>query len=230
MSGPTKTLRPDAVPVDDAERLEALEKTGLPDSPAEICFDRLTDLAADALYAPVALVSLVDNRRQFFKSARGLPEPWASMRQTPLSHSFCQHVVNSGTPLVVADAPENPVVCDNLAIRDLGVKAYLGVPLRTPDGHVLGAFCAIDGVAREWTERDRRIMEALADLVMVEIASRYRTQQLIGQHQQISTYEAALREIRGRLEKLEHDVTDSPDSEAAWARQIHALLQLVQNT
>lgn len=80
---------------------------------------------------PVALISLVDEDRQFFVSQQGLPEPWAKARQTPLSHSFCQHVVATGDPLIVSDARENPLVCGNLAIRDLNVIAYLGLSRRS---------------------------------------------------------------------------------------------------
>src|SRR4028118_1712752 len=109
-------------------RLLALQRTGLLDSPAEDCFDRLTRLAAKVLRTPMALVSLVDADRQFFKSCVGLPEPWASARQTPLSHSFCQHAVASREPLVVEDARQHPLVKDNLAVRDPGVAASPGAP------------------------------------------------------------------------------------------------------
>src|SRR6476620_11594908 len=97
----------------DAGRLAALRRAGVMDTPPEEAFDRLTRLAAKALRVPVALVSLVDAQRQFFKSCAGsLPEPWRSQRQTPLSHSFCQHAVTSGKPLVISDAREHPLVKD----------------------------------------------------------------------------------------------------------------------
>ena len=86
------------------ERLAALQQTSLLDTPPEEAFDRLTRLATTVLRVPVALVSLVDGNRQFFKSCVGLPEPLASLRQTPLTHSFCKHVVASGEPLIVSDA------------------------------------------------------------------------------------------------------------------------------
>ncbi len=156
----------------DPRRLEALHRTGLLDSPPEQAFDDLTKLIARVLDAPVSLVSLVDSDRQFFKSACGLEEPWASRRQTRLSHSFCKHVVATKEALVVNNAPEHPVVCKNLAIRDLGVVAYLGVPLFTPDGHVIGSLCAVDGKARTWTEDDIAVLRVLADAVMNEIAVR----------------------------------------------------------
>jgi len=156
----------------NAERLQALRDTGLLDSPAEPAFDRLTALAAEVLHTPVALISLVDNRRQFFKSAHGLAEPWASRRETPLSHSFCKQVVASEHLLAVEDAPHDARVQGNLAIPELGVQAYLGVPLATSEGHVLGSFCVIDTHARKWSEKDIELLTDLSASVMAEIELR----------------------------------------------------------
>ena len=155
----------------DAARLASLASTGLLDSDAEPSFDRLTRLAARFLGTPVALVSLVDDDRQFFKSCVGLPEPWAGRRQTPLSHSFCQHVVATREPLVVEDARLHPLVRDNRAISDLGVIAYLGIPLAI-DGQVIGSFCAIDGKPRAWTGDDVAMLRDLAESVVTEIRLR----------------------------------------------------------
>ena len=171
-SGAAVAAAPASVPVNDPQRLAALARTQLMDSAPEEVFDRFTRLAAASLQVPVCLVSLVDDHRQFFKSAVGLPEPWATRRETPLSHSFCQHVVNSGAPLVVEDALLEPRVRDNGAVHDLGVRAYLGVPLATPEGHVLGSFCAIDGHAHHWSEHDRELLERIAQSVLASIAVR----------------------------------------------------------
>jgi GAF domain len=151
------------------ERLTALHDTLQLDSPPEESFDRLTRLTATVLNVPMAMVSLVDRDRQFFKSCLGVPEPWSSQRQTPLSHSFCRHVVESRRPLVVSDAREHPMLRDNLAIRDLGVIAYAGAPLITPDGHVLGTLCAIDHQPRHWTTEQVDILCNLAGSVLSEI-------------------------------------------------------------
>jgi two-component sensor histidine kinase len=159
-------------PLHDPARLTALNDTGLLDSASENPFDRVTRLVRRLLSVPVGLVSLVDDKRQFFKSAQGLPEPWATQRETPLSHSFCQHVVNSGEALVVEDSRSHPIVSTNRAVTELGVIAYLGVPLTTPDGHVLGSLCAIDGATRRWSDDDIKTMRDLADIVMREIALR----------------------------------------------------------
>lgn len=154
------------------ERLAELRRTGLLDTPAEESFDRLTRLTATVLNVPVALVSLVDSDRQFLKSCLGLPQPWATERETPLSHSFCQHVVQSREPLVVSDAREHPALRDNLAIRDLGVIAYAGAPLITGDGNVLGTLCAIDHKPRHWTPDEVEILSNLAGSVLSEILLR----------------------------------------------------------
>jgi hypothetical protein len=153
----------------DPARLEALSATALLDSPAEEAFDRLTQLAAKLLNTPVALISLVDSDRQFFKSSVGLAEPWRSARQTPLTHSFCRHTLISREPLVVEDARTHPLVRDNLAIRDLDAVAYAGVPLITAAGHALGTLCVIDHQPRSWTADQIETLETLTASVLSEI-------------------------------------------------------------
>jgi len=155
-----------------AARLEALGQTSLLDSPPEEAFDRLTRLATEVLRVPGAMVSLVDGDRQFFKSSVGLPEPWASFRQTPLTHSFCKHAVAAGEPFVVADAREDPLVRDNLGIPELGIIAYAGVPLTSTEGFTLGAFCVMDVRPRVWRKEDIEVLRSLAASVMTEIGTR----------------------------------------------------------
>jgi GAF domain-containing protein len=155
--------------VQDPDRLEALQATGLLDSDVTPSFDRLARLAAHVLNAPVALVSLVDSDRQFFKSCLGLPEPWASERQSPLSHSFCQHAVANREPLLVDDAREHELLRDNLAIRDMGVIAYAGIPLIDDAGHALGTLCVIDSQPRHWSSHQVQLLRDLAASVVTEI-------------------------------------------------------------
>ncbi|MEO7040503.1 MAG: ATP-binding protein [Gemmatimonadaceae bacterium] len=156
----------------DPARIAALARTGLLYGAPEPGFDRLTRLTATVLRVPVALVSIVDVDRQVFVGCLGLPEPWASRRQTPLSHSFCQHVVETRAPLIISDARVDPLVRDNLAVRELGVVAYAGIPLLTPDGSVLGSFCVIDTVPRDWTEKEIALLTSLAESATTEIALR----------------------------------------------------------
>ena len=146
--------KPVVVQLGDKQRLQALNELDVLDKPSRRSFEMLVELANKFLGTPVALISLVTDDRQFFLSSSGLGEPWASCRETPLSHSFCQHVVERNEPLVVTDAKNHQLVKDNLAIEDLGVQAYLGVPVILPDGDVIGSFCAIDAKPRTWTQDD----------------------------------------------------------------------------
>lgn len=150
-------------------------ETGPQDGPEDLMdtsLDRYARLVQHALGVPVALVSLVEERRQWFPGMVGLPEPWATCRETPLSHSFCQHVVARRSPLVVTDARETPLVADNLAIPDLGVIAYAGFPITDHTGNVIGSLCAIDTQPRAWPEEDLAVLADLADACSTELAQR----------------------------------------------------------
>lgn len=154
------------------DRLAALRRTALLDTPPEEEFDRLTRMAARLLGTPVSLISLVAEDHQFFKSAIGLPEPWASRRVTPISFSFCGQVVATGEPLILEDARRHPLLRHNPVIRDLGWVAYAGVPLVTRQGHTIGALCVVDKTPRLWSERDIALMQDLAASVVTEIELR----------------------------------------------------------
>jgi len=179
--------------LDNPARLAALRQLQLLDSPPEESFDRLTSLAATILKAPLSLVSLVESERQFFKSQVGLPEPLASHRETPISHSFCKHVVASGKPLIIDDSRLHSLVQENPAVNELNVVSYLGIPLKSPDGHQLGSFCVIDNEARVWTESDTEIMKSLAEFVMTEIKLRL----------EVMAKEDALRELQTQNQELD---------------------------
>jgi diguanylate cyclase (GGDEF)-like protein/PAS domain S-box-containing protein len=170
----------------DPERLAALERSGLLESGREEAFDRWTRLARQLLGVPVSLVSLVDDHRQIFKGAAGL-----ELTETPLSHSFCQHVARDQRPLIVTDARADLRVSANLAVRDLDVIAYLGVPLTTTDGQTLGSFCAIDSAPRTWSPSDVELLGELSRGVMAEIELRASNRQLARLALELQEAEAA---------------------------------------
>jgi len=147
----------------------------LVDTPPEEEFDKFTRLVVSFTDAPVALVSFVqeDLDRQFFKSEIGLSGDVAAKRQTPLSHSFCQYVKRDNRPLIVEHAETDARVCDNLAIPDLGVRSYLGVPIHGPDKAPLGALCAIDTKRRTWHQSEVDAMTDLAACVTDQINLRH---------------------------------------------------------
>lgn len=158
----------------DPARLRALRESHLLAGEPVASFERLVRLGSALACAPVCLVSLVDDTRQVFAGATGLTGELAETRQTLLSHSFCQYVVGDGAPLVVGDARDHPVLRHNGGVRDHGVVAYAGFPLRDPDGHVLGTFCAADTVARTWDEAQLAALADLAATAELEIALRLR--------------------------------------------------------
>jgi CheY-like chemotaxis protein/HPt (histidine-containing phosphotransfer) domain-containing protein len=152
-----------------SERLMSVRGTGLLDSPPEESLDRLTRIAATALQVPTTMITLVDQDRQFWKSAVGVKEPYATARGTAISHSFCYHVADRAEPLVVSDARENPLVMHNPAISDLDIIAYAGMPLITSKGIALGSFGAIDSKPKDWTDADLALLRDLASLAATQL-------------------------------------------------------------
>lgn len=159
-------------------RLEALQATQLLDSPAEPAFDRLTALAAQKLDAPVSVITLIDKDRQYFKSTFGMGPPLCEVRQNPLSHSFCQHVVAVGEKLLVRDAREHPLVQTNPAVKEMGVIAYAGVPLTDSRNRSFGSLCVFDFKPRDWSNGDISVLKTLAAQVMTEIETRHKERSL----------------------------------------------------
>jgi diguanylate cyclase (GGDEF)-like protein len=149
----------------DGARLAALRDTGVMDTEPEQELDRFTALIAELLGVPVSTITLVDRDRQFWKSAHGLTGAWADARETPLSHSLCKHLVATGEPLVVSDTRSDPRVADSLAVRDMSITAYAGMPLVLADGHAVGALAAIDFEPHPWSVRRSRSLAALAEIV-----------------------------------------------------------------
>ena len=124
------------LPPDEAERLALLHALALLDSPPEPALDRITRLAARLLNVPIALVSLIDRDRQWFKSRVGL-----DATETPRDQAFCAHAILQTAPLVVGDATQDPRFLDNPLVTDApGIRFYAGVPIRTSGGVALGTL------------------------------------------------------------------------------------------
>ena len=131
----------------DAEeqaRLSALKGYGVLDTPNEAEFDAIVREAASLCRAPIALVSLVDENRQWFKARLGL-----SAEETPRSISFCTHAIRGDDVMVVANAAQDERFADNPLVRgEPSIRFYAGAPLKTPSGSRLGTLCVIDSKAR----------------------------------------------------------------------------------
>ena len=139
---------------------------------ADASFDRIARLAQRLLGVPITLVSLVDQDGQVFPGAVGLPPGIDATRCTPLTHSFCQHVVTDSVALVVEDARLVDRLKDNLAIPDLGVVAYAGYPITDDTRTVVGSMCAIDHEPRRWTAAELAILADLAAVCSSELRLR----------------------------------------------------------
>ena len=152
-------------PESEAKRLQALQETGLLDSVPEEEFDDLVKLAAYICGAPISLISLVDEDRQWFKARVGL-----AVSETPRDVSFCAHVIEQDQLFVVPDALEDPrFVKNGLVQGDPHVRFYAGYPLSTDTGENLGALCVIDRVPRQLTEQQENALRVLARQVMTHI-------------------------------------------------------------
>lgn len=151
--------------VSNPDRLSALRKTGLLSSPEDSAFDSLTRLVCLNLNAPMSLVTLIDEDRQFFKSQSGLS---ILSREAPLSHSVCKFVMLDTSPLVIVDVRTHPFTLDKLALPSMGFLSYCGVPLISDD-QVIGSLCAVDSRPREWTEDQVMALVDLASVVMLQV-------------------------------------------------------------
>jgi len=151
-------------------RLAALRATGLLDSDVEESFDRLTRLAVRHVGVPAAFISLVDEHRDFYKSACGFGEPLAAARELQ-GPTFCHYTIRSAVPLVIPDTAADPRYRDVPTVKSLGVAAYVGIPIVVGDQSI-GAFCAIDTSPRQWTDDEIHLLTELATSAQREIAIR----------------------------------------------------------
>jgi len=150
-------------------RLEALEEYGVMDTTAESAFDELTELAAELFQAPISLVSLLDDKRQWFKSRVGVVDA-----ETSIEHAFCAHAIHGADVMVVPDARNDERFADNPYVSGVDAfRFYAGAPLITPRGIALGTLCVIDREPRQALGvREKQILKRLAAFVMIELEYR----------------------------------------------------------
>ena len=155
------------IPHDETLRLKSLHSLKVLDTDPEERFDRITRLARNVFKVPIALVSLVDGDRQWFKSRSGL-----DAAETPREISFCGHAIAGTDVFVVADAGTDQRFCDNpLVVNEPSIRFYAGYPLRAPNGSRMGTLCIIDREPREFTEDDAETLKSLGEMVEAELFS-----------------------------------------------------------
>ncbi len=155
-------------PKQEAARLEALRQYNILDTPSEQAYDDFTLLASYICQVPIALISLVDAERQWFKSKIGL-----EVNQTARNISFCGHTILSKQTLVVEDTLHDERFFDNPLVTSApGIRFYAGAPLITPAGHTLGSLCVIDRKPRDLSDSQKTALEALARQVVTQLELR----------------------------------------------------------
>lgn len=154
------------VPDNESERLQALRRLGILDTPADEALDELTRGVAKAFGAPIALLTLVDEKRQYWKASTGLPCALKEAGESPRDTSVCGHVVAHNTLLVVEDVLKDRRFADNPFLRENGIRFYVGAPLRTAEGLAIGTLCVIDSRPRRVSEGEIALLQMLADQAM----------------------------------------------------------------
>lgn len=183
------------IPANEAERLAVLRGFAVLDTPAEADFDRFTRLAARLFDVPIALVSLVDAERQWFKSNVGL-----SGTDSSRATSFCGHALVETEPMVVPNALDDPRFFDNPFVTgDPNVRFYAGAPLRTRDGFALGTLCVIDNKPRELSVVQRELLAELGNLVMEQLEHRRSRMLALRESEQLRALLTAKRHGRNRV-------------------------------
>ena len=163
------TVQSELIPANESERLEALRRFDVLDTPRDGAFDRITRLASEMLEMPISIVSLVDHDRIWFKSTHGLD----GVDEIDRAPGLCASAILAEETWVIKDAKLDPRTLANpLVAGDFGLRFYAGSPLRTRDGYNLGTLCVIDKQPRELTEKQARVLDDLAALVVDELELR----------------------------------------------------------
>lgn len=212
-------------PANEAPRLQALRVRAMLDTPAEERFDRLTRLAQHLFGVQIALVSLIDADRQWFKSRQGL-----DVCETARDISFCGHAILASDLFVVPDATLDARFADNpLVLGAPHIRFYAGAPLSSSDGYRLGTLCIIDSTPRTLSDKERIMLRDMADLVETEInlLDEHRQSQSLRKMQQLQEAITLAQanfirdtEMRGAFDGLLKDLLALTDSEYGFLSEV----------
>src|ERR1043166_2605525 len=184
-----------SLPANEKQRLKVLWQYEVLDSIPEEVFDDLTELAARICEAPIALITLVDEDRQWFKSKVGV-----TINETSRDISFCGHAIEQSDLFIVPDATLDKRFAKNpLVTSDPKIRFYAGAPLITPDGHALGTLCVIDKVPRELRPDQKQALRVLARHVMTQLELRRHSRELAVVRKKTDKYESEVEELRAQL-------------------------------
>ncbi|MGE5214237.1 MAG: AI-2E family transporter, partial [Nitrospirota bacterium] len=168
----TDVMLPAPTPINEEDRLAELNGLNLLDTPREANFDHVTERLTKLFKVPIALITLVDKNRQWFKSQTGLPADLAEARSTSRDVSLCGHVVAKDEVLIVRDLARDSRFANNPFVKEHGLRFYAGVPLRGPNGFPIGSLCILDTKPHGLTGQEQELLKMIADDVMEQIKRR----------------------------------------------------------
>ena len=190
------------VPKNEKQRLKVLWQYSVLDTMPEEIFDDLTELAARICEAPVAMITLVDEDRQWFKAKVGV-----SINETSRDISFCAHAITQPGLFIVPDATRDERFAKNPLVKsDPKVRFYAGAPLVSPDGYALGTLCVIDKVPRELRPEQKQALRILARHVVSQLELRRRSNELADARQEKAQIQKDLKQARGDLAKVRREL------------------------
>jgi hypothetical protein len=185
------------VPANEARRLKVLWQYEVLDSVPEEIFDDLTELAARICEAPIALISLVDENRQWFKSRIGI-----TLKETSRDVSFCAHAIAQPDLFIIPDATKDKRFAHNpVVVSEPKIRFYAGAPLITADGYALGTLCVIDKVPRQLRHDQQQALRILARHVVSQLELRRRSRELADVRAESRKLKAQLEQARAQLAK-----------------------------
>jgi len=199
------------IPADDKKRLRVLWQYDLLDTMPEELFDDLTELAARICEAPIALITLVDEDRQWFKSKVGV-----TINETSRDISFCGHAICQSDLFIVPDATKDARFAHNpLVVSEPKIRFYAGMPLVTPDGHALGTLCVIDKVPRELRPDQKQALRVLARHVMTQLELRRRSHELAHARREREEIASDLKKAHAELARVRKELQRHQRNSAA---------------
>src|SRR6266481_2791180 len=190
------------VPQNETQRLKVLWQYDVLDTVPEEIFDDLTELAAQICDAPIALITLVDEDRQWFKSKVGV-----TIKETSRDISFCGHAICQSDLFIVPDATKDERFAHNpLVVSEPKIRFYAGMPLVTPDGHALGTLCVIDKVPRELRAEQKQALRVLARHVMTQLELRRHSRELARAQKEREEIQSELKKAHAELAKVRREL------------------------
>ena len=196
-------------PVNEAARLRSLSEYRILGTKPEQAFDNITMMASEVCQAPIALISIIDEKRQWFKSRVGLDAP-----QTNRDISFCAHTILDSKPMVIEDALFDEKFKDNpLVQKEPHIRLYAGFPLKTDINHRIGTLCVIDRIPKSLTNTQYKVMQGLADQATMLLELRRRSLSLLDEFCKMHdrgglittcSYCKSIRDNQGEWQSFEH--------------------------